>query len=126
MAETKTPAVKKTATKSADVKKVPEKAPLKKEATVKASAPKEKKAPAPKKVVETKASAKEVAASKKPVAKKGNLKIKLIKGLSGRKPSQVKTLKALGLYKINQVVSKPDNEAIRGMIKTVEHLVELV
>lgn len=117
MAETKTPAVKKTATKSADVKKVPEKAPLKKEAMVKVSSVKVTKTPSPKK---------EAGVDKKPVAKKGNLKIKLIKGLSGRKPSQVKTLKALGLYKINQVVSKPDNEAIRGMIKTVEHLVELV
>ncbi|MBP6885214.1 MAG: 50S ribosomal protein L30 [Bacilli bacterium] len=54
------------------------------------------------------------------------IKIKLIKSGASRLPQQVKTLKALGLSKINQVVEKPDNDAIRGMIKTVAHLVEVV
>jgi large subunit ribosomal protein L30 len=35
------------------------------------------------------------------------------------------TLKALGLAKVNQEVVKEDNEAIRGMIETVKHLVEV-
>ena len=39
---------------------------------------------------------------------------------------QSKTLKALGLTKINQVVTRPDNDAIRGMIATVSHLVEVL
>lgn len=54
------------------------------------------------------------------------LRIKLVKSGIARKPSQSRTLKALGLTKINQVVTKPDNEAVRGMIDTVSHLVELV
>lgn len=54
------------------------------------------------------------------------LNIKLVKSPAGRKPNQSKTLKALGLTKINQVVTKSDNEAIRGMIAVVSHLVELV
>jgi len=54
------------------------------------------------------------------------IKIKLVKGLSGRKPNQLKTLKALGLSKINQVVEKADNEAVRGMIATVAHMVVVV
>ena len=33
------------------------------------------------------------------------------------------TLKALGLTKMHKTVEKPDNEQIRGMIKTVAHLV---
>ena len=52
--------------------------------------------------------------------------IKLVKSAYGRKPNQGKTLKALGLSKINQTVTKPDNGAIRGMIATVAHLVEVV
>ena len=54
------------------------------------------------------------------------LKIKLVKSAYNHKPNQGKTLKALGLSKINQVVEKPDNEAVRGMIATVKHLVEVV
>ncbi len=54
------------------------------------------------------------------------VKIKLVKSACGRKPNQAKTLKALGLSKINQIVEKPDNEAVRGMIATVSHLVEVL
>ncbi len=52
--------------------------------------------------------------------------IKLVKSAYGRKPNQAKTLKALGLTKINQVVVKTDNESVRGMIETVKHLIEVV
>lgn len=54
------------------------------------------------------------------------LTIKLVKSAHGRKPNQAKTLKALGLSKINQEVTKPDNDAVRGMIATVKHLVEVL
>lgn len=54
------------------------------------------------------------------------LKIKLIKSKIARNPNQSKTLRALGLTKINQVVIKPDNDAVRGMIATVSHLVEVL
>ncbi|MGD9886460.1 MAG: 50S ribosomal protein L30 [Bacilli bacterium] len=53
------------------------------------------------------------------------IKIKLVKSPFGRKPHQSKTLKALGLTKINQIVIKEDNDAIRGMVATVAHLVEI-
>ncbi len=52
--------------------------------------------------------------------------IKLVKSAYGRKPNQSKTLKALGLSKINQTVVKPDNEQVRGMVETVKHLVEVI
>ncbi|MFY9422956.1 MAG: 50S ribosomal protein L30 [Bacilli bacterium] len=58
--------------------------------------------------------------------KKKTITIKLKRSPIGCKPNQVKTLKALGLTKINQVVERPDNEAIRGMIATVSHLVEVL
>lgn len=54
-----------------------------------------------------------------------NLEITLRKSLIGRKENQVKTAQALGLTKINKTVVKPDNEAIRGMVNTIIHLVEV-
>ena len=52
--------------------------------------------------------------------------ITLVKSLIGCRPNQVATAKALGLKKIGTVVVKEDNEAIRGMIKTIAHLVKVV
>ncbi len=60
------------------------------------------------------------------MAKNKTVTVKLVKSSNGRKPNQAMTLKALGLSKINQVVVKNDNEAVRGMIETVKHLVEVV
>lgn len=54
-----------------------------------------------------------------------NLKIKLVRGLIGINPKQRKTVEALGLKKREQVVEKPDNPQIRGMINVVKHLVEV-
>ncbi|MCK4551445.1 MAG: 50S ribosomal protein L30 [Tenericutes bacterium] len=51
------------------------------------------------------------------------VKITLVKGLSGHKPNQVKTIKALGLTKRMSSVVKEDNDMIRGMINTVNHLI---
>ncbi|MDE5566430.1 MAG: 50S ribosomal protein L30 [Anaeroplasmataceae bacterium] len=53
-------------------------------------------------------------------------KITLVKSLIGRKPNQVATAKALGLTKIGQTVTKEENEAIRGMIVTIAHIVKVV
>ena len=53
-------------------------------------------------------------------------RITLVKSLITHKPNQVATAKALGLKKIGSVVVKEDNEAIRGMIKTIAHLIKVV
>ncbi|MDE6047873.1 MAG: 50S ribosomal protein L30 [Anaeroplasmataceae bacterium] len=53
-------------------------------------------------------------------------KITLVKSLIGRKPNQRATAKALGLTKIGQTVTKEENEAIRGMIVTIAHMVKVV
>lgn len=53
------------------------------------------------------------------------LKITLFKSYYGRLPNQRKTLDALGLRKISKTVSKPDNDAVRGMINTVQHLIKV-
>jgi len=43
----------------------------------------------------------------------------------GRNRNQRDTIQALGLRKLNQTVNKVDSPAIRGMVKKVEHLVEV-
>lgn len=53
------------------------------------------------------------------------LEIKLVKSLIGRLPNHITIAKQLGLTKLNRVVAKPDNCAIRGMLKHINYLVEV-
>ncbi|MHB0976242.1 MAG: 50S ribosomal protein L30 [Candidatus Aquicultorales bacterium] len=52
------------------------------------------------------------------------LRIKQIKSGIGRPENHKRTLRALGLRKLNAVVEHDDKPEIRGMIATVRHLVE--
>ena len=54
-----------------------------------------------------------------------NIKLTLVKSTIGALKDQQATVKALGLHKTNNVVVKPDNECIRGMIFKVKHLVKV-
>ena len=54
------------------------------------------------------------------------IKIKQIKSEIGYPVDQKRTLEALGLHKISQVVEKEDSPVIRGMIRKVHHLVEVI
>ena len=54
------------------------------------------------------------------------IKIKQIRSLIGRTPNQIKNIKALGLRKIGHVVEKEDTPQIRGMIKKVDFMVEVI
>ena len=51
------------------------------------------------------------------------LKITLTRSLIGRSATQRATVKTLGLKKLNSSVELPDNDAIRGQIHKIEHLV---
>lgn len=51
--------------------------------------------------------------------------ITLTKSLIGRKPNQIKTVKALGLTRIGSSVVKDDTEAIREMAASIAHLVKI-
>ena len=53
------------------------------------------------------------------------LKIKQVKSQIKRPARQKKTLQALGLRKMNQVVEHEDTHQIKGMVSTVAHLVEV-
>ncbi|MBQ0022101.1 MAG: 50S ribosomal protein L30 [Prevotellaceae bacterium] len=54
------------------------------------------------------------------------IKIKQVKGQAGRPADQKSTLESLGLGKINRVVEREDSPSLRGMIRKVEHLVEII
>lgn len=54
------------------------------------------------------------------------IKIKLIKSKIGKTHKQRSTVEALGLKKIGQVIEQEDNAQIRGMMKIVDHMIEIV
>ena len=53
------------------------------------------------------------------------LKITLVRSTIGAIPKHRKTVKAMGLRKLNKTVVMPDNPAVRGMIHQVKHLVKV-
>ena len=53
------------------------------------------------------------------------LKITLKKSTIGALPKHRKTVEALGLHKLNSTVLLPDNSAVRGMVKQVNHLLQV-
>jgi large subunit ribosomal protein L30 len=61
--------------------------------------------------------------ARKKIEKK--LKITQVKSAIGYRKRVKRTLEALGLKKMNHSVIQPDNPAIRGMIDSVSHLVEV-
>lgn len=59
------------------------------------------------------------------MAKTKRIRVQLVKSTIGRKPEQRKTVKALGLKKINSVVEKDTTPSILGMVESVSHLVKV-
>lgn len=53
------------------------------------------------------------------------LKITLVKSPIGAVPKHKATVEALGLKKLQKTVEMPDNDAVRGMIASVRHLVKV-
>lgn len=53
------------------------------------------------------------------------LKITQVRSALGRGAKQQGTIRALGLRKIGQTVTQPDRPEIRGMVRAVEHLIEV-
>ena len=54
------------------------------------------------------------------------IKINPTKSRIGAPVDQKRTLQALGLHKISQVVEREDTPSLRGMIRKVHHLVTVV
>ena len=54
-----------------------------------------------------------------------NLNIKLVKSLNGRIAKHKATAEALGLRKIGDVTTQPDNEQTKGKVAKIIHLIEV-
>jgi large subunit ribosomal protein L30 len=54
-----------------------------------------------------------------------DLQVKLVKSTIGSTKPQLATARALGLRKIGDVTVQPDNEATRGKIRKLAHLLEV-
>ncbi len=53
------------------------------------------------------------------------VKIKLVRSLIGRNDKHIATAKSLGLRKVGDVVTQPDNDATNGKINSISYLVEV-
>ena len=53
------------------------------------------------------------------------IKVTLKRSLIGRPETQRRTVRALGLRKLNSVSILPDNPAVRGQLHKVEHLISV-
>ncbi|MDO4778416.1 MAG: 50S ribosomal protein L30 [Tissierellia bacterium] len=53
------------------------------------------------------------------------LEIKLVKSTIGRLEKHKKTVEALGLKKVGQTVTKEANPAIKGMIDSIDFMLEV-
>ena len=51
--------------------------------------------------------------------------IKLVKSLIGSKKDKIATAHALGLRKIGDVTTQPDNEQTKGKVAKIIHLIEV-
>ena len=54
------------------------------------------------------------------------IKIKQVRGAIKRPADQKATIKALGFRKLNQTIEKEATPQILGMVKKVQHLVQIV
>ena len=57
---------------------------------------------------------------------KGRLRIRMIGSVIGCPEKQRATVRGLGLRRLHQVVEREDTPAVRGMVKKVPHLAEIV
>jgi large subunit ribosomal protein L30 len=53
------------------------------------------------------------------------MRIRIVKSTIGRKHKQRRTVRALGLRKVNSVVTQKAYPTILGMVNVVKHLVDL-
>ncbi|MFN2131250.1 MAG: 50S ribosomal protein L30 [Anaerolineae bacterium] len=53
------------------------------------------------------------------------LRVEYVKSMLGYPESQKGTIRALGFRRLGEVVEVQDNDVMRGMLRKVEHLVEV-
>ena len=56
----------------------------------------------------------------------GTIKIQYYRSSIGYSKKQKEVVRSLGITKLNQTVSRPDNAAMRGIVAKVPHLLRIV
>ncbi|MGA7291727.1 MAG: 50S ribosomal protein L30 [Terriglobales bacterium] len=56
----------------------------------------------------------------------GTIQLKWVRSAICTPVKHKKVVKGLGFTRLNQVIERPDTAAIRGMVKKIPHLVEIV
>jgi large subunit ribosomal protein L30 len=64
--------------------------------------------------------------AKKSTASGGKLHLKWVRSAICTPVKHKRVVKGLGFTRLNQVIERPDNPAIRGMVAKIPHLVEIV
>jgi large subunit ribosomal protein L30 len=64
--------------------------------------------------------------TKKPNAVAGKIHLKWVVSAICAPVKHKRVVKGLGFTRLNQVIERPDNAAIRGMVAKVPHLVEIL
>jgi large subunit ribosomal protein L30 len=64
--------------------------------------------------------------TKKPKAVSGKIHLKWVRSAICAPVKQKLVVKGLGFTRLNQVIERPDNPAIRGMVAKIPHLVEIL
>ncbi len=60
------------------------------------------------------------------MAKGKTIRIKYFRSSIGRPERQKKIVRSLGLRKLNQVVERPDNPSMRGVVAKIPHLIQII
>ena len=64
--------------------------------------------------------------AKKTNSSGGKIQLKWVRSAICAPVKQKLVIKGLGFTRLNQVIERPDNNAIRGMVAKVPHMVEVV
>ncbi|MDQ3041603.1 MAG: 50S ribosomal protein L30 [Acidobacteriota bacterium] len=56
----------------------------------------------------------------------GTIKIQYYRSMIGYSKKQKAVIKSLGITKLNQTITRPDNPSMRGMVEKVPHLLRIV
>lgn len=64
--------------------------------------------------------------NKKGAKKNATLRIKYVRSAIGTPPKHKLIIKSLGFKRLNQIVTRVDTPAVRGMVAQIPHLVAIV
>lgn len=56
----------------------------------------------------------------------GKIKIQYYKSMIGYSKKQKAVIKSLGITKLNQIIERPNNPSMRGIVEKVPHLLRIV